>query len=169
MATNKPQRSRYPIYPNDRLLTFREVAALKRANLETVRSFCRKNFPLIQIGRRKAVWLSQVIDAAIPYTLTEDQAASLVAMPDAEHRKMHRRNYLISHRIGFGQDPEIASISTKSARSEVRRLKKLTGQTPPLPTGYRYSSLQELDLAAVNYRKAQEGYRVEPHKGFSLK
>lgn len=130
-----------PVNSKDRLLNLKEVAALTRCKLWTVRDKARLNLHITRAGSKNYLWLSQVPLLDWPRTLTEKQAADLIRRTNKYVNKGERR---FDYQTG-----EILPLSIqckkKRTRQRIRKLKRDTGQMPPLADDYCFRSLHRLD------------------------
>lgn len=144
---NRRKRSRFleskpvigPTNAKDRLLSFREVSAMMRCKLWTVRDKARLNLHITRTDTKSYVWLSQAVLIDWPKTLTNAQAH---AMLDRSRKPKKRRR---------GSDPRLR-LKNKSTIRKFRAIEKATGELPPMAGDYEHRSLAMLDMWLSDYR-----------------
>lgn len=139
----------------DMLLTIREAAALKRVNLHTMRSRLRSDLLLRKIGRTCYVWMTDILDMQIPCTLSIREASELIGESVIALSELNLSAQRARVSLGIGVDPAIYSIKDRNKRRTIRKIRNLTGETPPIPRSYKYRSLIELESIAQKLREAQ--------------
>lgn len=141
-----------PVNRLDRLLTLREVAAVTRCNLWTVRDRARLNLHITRSGKKNYLWLSQVLSIEWPKSLTDREAAKLISRPPYHYNGMD-----IDGKTGIKLPRSIRARENLRVRKRIRKLRTVTGEMPPLFDDYEYRSLMELDKQMAELSATLEG------------
>ena len=148
------------IGPWDRLLTLREVAALRRVKLQTVIYQSKLNWYTMTFSHGQTsiqyVWLSQVIDWPFKNHISDAEAAKLVEPPREKISEIYRR---MKHPLI--RQAKIGNLSVIACRDRMQRyrnrvIRNATGQVAPSSIHYKYAKLAELDAIAENFRNWKE-------------